>query len=271
MQEEDGLQKFIEKGLKNFVKERMRKETIRTKWDDPLLGFAGADDPLFEKLKEVVRPSHSMPHDLLPDARTVIVYFIPFYKDVARSNRKKYYASKAWAIAYIETNQLIRDINRHLAALLGEKGFFSADLPPTHNFDTEQLMSDWSHKHVGFIAGLGTFGIHHLLITEKGCCGRFGSLITTAEIQPTERPGDECCLFKYNKSCGVCVEKCLTGALRKDSFDRHKCYELLLQNAAIHKNEGFADVCGKCSTVVPCSFMNPVKKLKEKEKRKEAP
>ena len=23
-------------------------------------------------------------------------------------------------------------------------------------------------------------GRHHLLITERGCCGRFGSLITTA-------------------------------------------------------------------------------------------
>ena len=271
MQEEDGLQKFIEKALKNFVKERMRKETIRTKWDDPLLGFAGADDPLFEKLREVVRPSHSMPRDLLTGARTVIVYFLPFHKNVAKSNRRGYHASKEWAVAYLETNQLIRDINRDLVALLAEKGFCSADLPPTHNFDTEQLMSDWSHKHVGFIAGLGNFGIHHLLITEKGCCGRFGSLITAARIQPTERPGDECCLFKYNKSCGVCMEKCITGALRKDSFDRHKCYELLLQNAAIHKNEGFADVCGKCSTVVPCSFMNPVKKLKEKEKRKKAP
>jgi epoxyqueuosine reductase QueG len=265
------LREIIEKALTGLVKERMHTQSIQTMWSDPLLGFADAADPLFEKLKEVVRPSHSTPQDLLPDARTVIVYFLPFHKSVAKSNRKGYYASKAWAVAYLETNQLIRDINSRLAALLAEKGFRSADLPPTHNFDAAQLMSNWSHKHVGFIAGLGTFGIHHLLITGKGCCGRFGSLITGAGIPPTERPEYEYCLFKYNESCRVCVEKCPVGALREDHFERHTCYELLLENAAIFEKEGFADVCGKCCSVVPCSFVNPVKKLNEKEPKKTAP
>ncbi|MCJ7751437.1 MAG: S-layer homology domain-containing protein, partial [Armatimonadetes bacterium] len=42
--------------------------------------------------------------------------------------------------------------NLHLAAVLEKEGFRSADLPPTHNFDTETLMSDWSHKHIAYIA-----------------------------------------------------------------------------------------------------------------------
>lgn len=259
------MKDIIEESIRHIVKNCIKKETIRTKWRNPLLGFADAKDVLFEKLKGVVRPSHSMPKDLLPNARTVIVYFLPFDKSIARSNREKHFASEQWAVAYVETNQLIRDINSHLVTLLHDKGFHSADLPPTHNFDTEQLMSDWSHKHIAYIAGLGKFGTHHLLITDKGCCGRFGSLITNAVIKPNERSEGESCLYKNDRSCRLCIKKCVTGALNEDFFDRHKCYALLLENAEIHKKEGLTDVCGKCTSVVPCSFESPVKQLKKKE------
>lgn len=262
------MKDIIEKAIRDVVENRVGKETTRTEWRNPLIGFADAKDVLFEKLKDVVRPSHSMPYDLLPNARTVIVYFLPFEKSIARSNTEKHFASQQWAVAYVETNQLIRDINRHLSTILHDKGCHSADLPPTHNFDTEQLMSDWSHKHVAYIAGLGKFGTHHLLITDKGCCGRFGSLITEAVIKPTERSEGENCLYKYDRSCRLCMKKCVAGALNENFFDRHKCYALLLENAEIHKKEGFADVCGKCTSVVPCSFINPVKRLKEKENMK---
>jgi epoxyqueuosine reductase QueG len=270
LERKETMQNALREALKKLVKEHTQDDSIRTAWGEPLLGFADAGDPLFQRLKEVVRPSHALPPDLLPNARTVVAYFIPFHKDIPKSNRKDRYASKAWAIAYIETNQLIREVNRHLATLLAGEGFRSADLPPTHNFDTDQLMSDWSHKHVGYIAGIGTFGMHHLLITEKGCCGRLGSLVTAAEIPPTERPRYEYCLFKYNGSCRVCAPRCPVEAFHDDSFARHKCYDLLLKNAAIYQDEGLADVCGKCSTIVPCSFLNPVKKLKKGE-RKAAP
>ncbi|MDB4444178.1 hypothetical protein N9174_02440 [bacterium] len=109
------------------------------------------------------------------------------------------------------------------------------------------------------------FGTHHLLITEKGCCGRLGSLITNAFIEASGRPDTEYCLRKYNKTCGVCVRKCVTGALKADTFDRHECYRILLENAEIHQSEGLADVCGKCISVVPCSFHNPVKKAVKKK------
>ncbi|MBN2297007.1 MAG: hypothetical protein JXM72_00345 [Deltaproteobacteria bacterium] len=55
------------------------------------------------------------------------------------------------------------------------------------------------------------------------------------------------------------MKNCVNGALKTDSFDRHRCYEMLLENAALYSKEGLADVCGKCTCVVPCSFTNPVK------------
>ena len=59
----------------------------------------------------------------------------------------------------------------------------------THNFDEAKLVSYWSQKHVAYMAGLGKFGLHHMIITEKGCCGRLGSIVTNAKIsRPKEAP-----------------------------------------------------------------------------------
>jgi len=259
------MQKMISQEIESFVNNLVASNKTRTKWGTPLVGFADAKDPLFEKMKEAVRPSHATPEDLLANARTVIAYFLPFVQEIPRSNIQNYNASREWAVAYVETNQLIIDLNNHLADILQKHGFSTKVLPPTHNFDTEQLMADWSHKHIAYIAGLGKFGLHHMLITEKGCCGRLGSVVTDAVFPPSARPEGQFCLGLYDGSCKVCIKKCPNGALTEDTYDRHKCYELLLENADIYEEEGLADVCGKCTSVVPCSFMNPVAKVASKK------
>ncbi len=236
----------------------IRWREARTAWKPPLVAYADAHDPLFERLKEVIGPAHLTPRELLPGAETVIVYFLPFRERVARSNRGAGPASEDWAIAYIETNELIDTINSQLALALERDGYAVVTVPPTHNFDEERLISNWSHKHAGYIAGLGTFGLHHMLITASGSAGRLGSLVTNARITPTPRPDHEACLYKHDGSCRACVERCWVGALQEDSFDRHKCYDICLDNARTYAELGLADVCGKCVSVVPCSFIDPV-------------
>jgi epoxyqueuosine reductase QueG len=244
----------------SFADHYQRSEDIETRWLKPLVGFADARDTLFPQLRSAVGPTHALPGDLLKGAQSVIAYFLPFEKNIALGNKGNYYASRKWALAYIETNQLIIAINEYLAGVLKKDGAKAAILPPTHNFDKQRLISDWSHRHVAYIAGLGTFGLHNLLITDKGCCGRLGSVITDAACIPTKRPEREHCLYKYNTTCSACVKNCVNGALKEDSFDRHKCYDLLCENEKIYEQYGKADACGKCTCVVPCSFVNPVKK-----------
>jgi len=252
---EEKIQKFI----KEFVRNYKIENKTSTDWDEPIVAFANSNDPLFLKLKTLISKTHKLPKDLLKDAKTVISYFIPFKKEVVLSNIGGKDCSKGWAIAYIETNKLIIDLNKSLSENLEESNFKSVVLPPTHNFDEKRLISDWSHKHIGFIAGLGKFGLHQMLITEKGCCGRLGSLITNARIESTKRPNEEFCLYKHNKTCKKCVENCKFKALKVDSFDRYRCYEICLSNAKLYSKLGLADVCGKCICVVPCSFSNPIK------------
>ena len=253
------MRDLIQTSITRFVRGYNSTTQIETKWDDPITGYASTHDPLFLQLKSAISTTHYMPNTLLPGSRTVIAYFIPFTTSTVESNRHGRRCSREWAIAYLETNQLIKDLNHWLIHIIEQLGFAATALPPTHNFDSQRLLSDWSHKHVAFIAGLGTFGLHHMLITEKGCCGRLGSLITTAEITPSIKPENSFCLFYADGSCQQCVEHCVFGALNVNAINRHRCYDVCLSNAEMYSELGLADVCGKCMCVTPCSFTNPVR------------
>jgi len=240
--------------------------TIRS---TPLVGFAAADDPLFADLKRVVSGTHALPRELLSSARTVIAYFIPFAESVPESNRGGHLASREWAQSYLRTNALIGSLGERLRALLRSEGYDAVAPPATHNFDERRLVSDWSHRHVAFIAGLGTFGANHMLITEAGCCGRLGSLVTSLLVAADARSGEENCLHRANGSCLQCVGRCVGAALFPDRFERQHCYRVCKENEAAHQALGKADVCGKCLVGLPCSRTNPVRRMREQEPRRQ--
>jgi len=254
--------------IREFVAEYQRKNAVQSQWGEPLVGFAAAEDPLFVRLQEAVSPTHLVPEDVLAGARTVIAFFLPFPKSTTSTNLKERLASKEWAVCYVETNELIRLLSEHLQAFLQTLGHQAAAIPATHNWNEETLMSDWSHRHVAYIAGLGNFGLNNMLITEKGCSGRVGSLVTTLPVVPDGQRQEPACLYKYDGSCQKCVRKCVNDALFEKSFDRFKCYEMLLKNVDEHREVGYADVCGKCLVAVPCSHINPVQLKLQKERRK---
>jgi len=252
--------------ITTFVAEYQKKSEIATSWGIPLVGFAEAADPLFDQLKTVVSPTHAAPQDMLATAGTVVCFFLPFPKAVISTNSRERLSSPEWAVSYIETNELIKQLSLHLTEVFADAGETVSTIPATHNWIKEKLISNWSHRHVAFIAGLGRFGLNNMLITESGCCGRIGSFITSAVMEPDARPELESCLYKYDGSCKKCLSKCVNDALFEDSFDRFRCYDQLLKNVDKHKSVGYADVCGKCLAVVPCSHINPVAmKLKAKK------
>lgn len=250
-----GMKDWIEEAISATIASVEDHAATRTRWGPPLVAYADASDPAFQGLRQVVRRSHSTPAQLLPGARSVIVYFLPFQRSVARSNRPNRHASEEWSVAYVETNALIRTVNETLATGLRARGYAAATVPPTHNFDLDTLMSDWSHKHVGWIAGLGQFGLHQMLITPAGSAGRLGSIVTDLPLAPSPRSSREACLYRVDRSCTACVDNCPVGALTTDGFDRAACWAFCLEN---REEGGIADACGKCLSVVPCSYIDPV-------------
>ena len=259
------MKERLESIIREFVETYNKSNDVKTKWKEPLITYADAEDSMFYDLKKIVSSSHALPKDLLEEAKTVVAYFIPFDDEVAKSNIEGRECSKKWGQAYIETNRLILDLNIHVQEKLKELGYKSNIIPATHNFDEEKLISDWSHRHVAYIAGLGTFGINNMLITDKGTCGRVGTFVTDLKIESTKRKDKENCLYKHSKICKKCVKRCVNDALKIESFDRHKCYEMCLYNDKFHSDMGLVDVCGKCLVGVPCATCNPLNSMKWSE------
>lgn len=220
---------------------------------EPLVGFASADDPLFLELKKIVDEKHLLPFDLLPDAKTVVSFFIPFTEAVVDSNRENADTSREWAEAYVSGNKLINDIALMLKEELKKKDIKCESVKATHNYDTETLKSAWSHRSAAFIAGLGRFGLNRMLITSVGGAGRYGSVVISEEISPDARPSNEPCSYFDNKGCKYCVVSCPTNALTLDGFDKHKCHDFLIENSKMFTDIGLCDVCGKC-VVGPCAW-----------------
>lgn len=245
--------------INKFLVEYEKQDNIKSSWRTPIVKFLSVEDEGLLKLKEIISPTHASPKDFLEDAKTIISYFIPFSKEIVESNKGERESSREWAIAYVETNELIKQLNIYINNELSKLGYNSTIIPATHNFDEKKLISDWSHRHIAYLAGLGSFGLNNMLITEKGCCGRVGSIITNLKISSDKQVLKERCLYKVKGICKACVDKCVNDALKIDGFDRHKCYEMCLINAESHKEYGLTDVCGKCLVGLPCSISSPVK------------
>lgn len=254
----------IIKLIRDYVKNYKENKGTESDWKEPIIGFADANDPMFLELKEIISLSHALPTDFITDAKSVIVFFLPFQDEIIKSNIGNIESSRAWDIAYIETNNLIVDINKYLHDKIIEMGYNSTILPPTYNYDEEELISDWSHRHVGYIAGIGTFGINNMFITEKGCCGRMGSVVTNIPLISTERKKQENCLYKYNGTCKKCVENCVASAISTENgypfVDKKRCNDQIYNDDIPEYSIGLGDTCGKCMCNVPCSSKNPVRR-----------
>ncbi len=256
-------------GLRDFAEEYVATEPDRIGtegwWQTPLLVSTPIDER-FDILPQIAFNEHMHPQDLLPSAKSLIVFFVPFKRELVKENKKGERPCRNWGLAYVHTNDLINRLSQELEKLLITEGFKSGLTPATHNFDENILMARWSHKHLAYLANLGRFGTHYMLITPAGCAGRLGSLVTEADLG--DHPvidTDEACLLKAGKKCGKCIETCPVDALDENEFERHKCWNRLNENRDILDYfldlPKTTDVCGKCVALMPCSFMNPVAKL----------
>jgi epoxyqueuosine reductase QueG len=261
---------LVKNWIDNFVSDYGKTHNVETKWKEPVVGVADASDSLYKELKTIISPMHALPSEIVPGAKSVIVFFVPFAESIVKSNIPEEESSREWDYAYIETNQMLAELNTYLYEKITGMGYHASNLPPTYNYDKEKLISDWSHRSSAYIAGIGKFGINNMLITERGCCGRLSSVITDWKLQPTSRTDEEYCLYKGNGICGKCVSRCVNNAFtiseRDVLFDRYKCNEQIYEKIIPQWPIGPGDTCGKCMCDIPCSFTNPRFLIKKSSK-----
>jgi len=231
-------------------------------WRQPIMACAPADDR-FHRLKDITVPDHALPQDLLPDAKTVVAWFIPFKYHIQRDNTRGARPSLSWGRAYPSTNDMINRASEAMKTHIESYEGKAALTPATHNFDKERLVSLWSHKHLGHLMGLGRYGTNCQLITPAGCSGRMGSLVTDLDLG--DHPlvtTDQLCLLKAGKKCGKCIKTCPIDVLSEAGMDRGLCYARLRENYhLLMEPDGLpdtTDVCAKCQVGMPCSVKAPL-------------
>jgi len=248
---EQEIQAVIEKAFADL----RRPDLIRT----PLVAFSSAHDPRYGELKQIIGPWHALPTDFLPEAKSVITYFIPFTKEVALAPKLEPDGSPIWSEAYITINRHFHVVNQAVQELLESRGHQAAQIKPPKAYDPETFHAPWSHRSTAVIAGLATLGANNLAITDKGSGGRFCSLITSARLEPTATTPKKVCPYPINGSCGLCIRACPAGALTGQGTNKAACQAELNKNPERLKKKNapyIADICGKCLAACPLVYID---------------
>ena len=252
----NNLNEFITEEIKNIVK----SSSLSTKYRTPLVCFGDAKNPLFNDLKNIIDKEHYLPYDLLEDAKTVVSFFVPFSEDILYDNLKSDITAKGWSYAKKDTECLIDEIIKEMKIKLSSLGIKVSSNPSKAPYTSDNFIHKWSQRHVGYICGLGNFGLNHMLITESGCAGRYGSFVIDTEADYNLTVSEEYCLYKINKTCGACVKNCPSNALTYDGIDKVKCSSSMdVINKEHYNGDKMLKSCGKC-IALPCALKRPLKK-----------
>jgi len=240
-------------------------------FDEPLVGFAAADDRLFTDYKTIIGAFHQTPQEVMAGAlgadgraTSVISWILPITRPTRESNRREeQYPSQAWTRTRFFGEQLNGALRRHLVSWLAERGQqavapqFAASWKEFSDTPVG-IASNWSERHAAYAAGLGTFSLNDALITPKGIAHRCGSVITDLQLAPNERPYPHHrhnCLFFRDGSCGLCIARCPVGALSQEGHDKTSCRQYVYKTVVDAVGEQFGTPqtgCGLCQTRVPC-------------------
>lgn len=53
----------LEEIISEYIKDYMKRDDVETRWKEPVLRYADANDEMFYELKKIVSPTHGLPTD----------------------------------------------------------------------------------------------------------------------------------------------------------------------------------------------------------------
>ncbi|MFC2045062.1 hypothetical protein ACFLUH_00075 [Chloroflexota bacterium] len=257
-------------------------------WDEPLVGFADGDDPIFTEYKTIIAPEHLTPREALakaydkspeymPARLSVISWILPAVEETRKSNSAEVRVpSRLWSHTRWYGEKFNEKLRAHVVGLLTSMGYLATApfLQPYFKVYANEKgpYSNWSERHMSYAAGLGTFSLSDGLITERGIAIRCGNVVTNLAIPASRRTASSPysnCLFYAGVNCRACIDRCPAGAISEKGHDKNKCqqyfeigYSETLKGG--YDNEKSIAGCGLCQTKVPCEFQNPTNKLNRK-------
>ena len=248
---------------------------------DILVGFCSGNDPIFEEYKRVVGPFHLTPFEAYTkycnlnqskpverDNLSVIAYILPINEKTKSQNYQysKDWPSERWAHTRLYGENANQKLQKYLVSELEKEFELKAVAPMTEkklfkifrkHDQTRQGVwaSTWSHRHMCFACGLGSFGLSDGFINEKGKAMRCGSIVVNYKL-PTDaekRPSDP---YAYCTKCGDCIKRCPVNAIDFErGHDKQLCSEKVMSTIPyINKHYKISIYsCGLCQVNVSCS------------------
>ena len=227
-------------GLKDCIRNLLRDNGIVD------FGVADADswetDPLVSSRVQV----GCRPKDIMPDAKSVVVFGIPIQNTILDTAPSIYYNH-----LYGVVNNMLDQVGERIALELLALDHHAIYVPRDGYHGIVGLKqrpdSFFSHRHSAYLAGLGNFGYNNMLLTPRnGPRIRFTSVITDAEI-PTDSPMEG----KLCIGCLKCTRQCPVAAVPDKHYpegivDKKLC----VGNSERLSKEGISP-CGRCIAVCP--------------------
>jgi epoxyqueuosine reductase len=188
-------------------------------------------------------PEGHRPEDLFRGARSVIVMAIHLLDASLESAPNREYS-----ITYNVVNQELNRIAFRVARFLQDKGYRTLQVPASPPYDISRNIGDLSHRHAGYLAGLGVFGENSLLLSTKfGPRIRLVSVITDASLT-ADKPLD----LDLCKGCDKCIRACPAGALKGERIvDKLRCDAHHVEVGKQLQLEDWEQICGVCVRVCP--------------------
>jgi epoxyqueuosine reductase QueG len=199
---------------------------------------------------------------------SVVSFIMPITRVTKDENaQRKDWTSERWAQTRLLGEIFSQKFVREIVTELMDNGVLavSPDVTPMFNkkrYPNVGWASPWSHRHMAYAAGLGTFGMHDFLITEKGCSHRAGSFVVHKRLTPNRKPPDDInayCLHHQGFDCLKCKKRCPVDAISKEGHDKEGCYQRVAQSLKYCNKHYhiFIYGCGLCATGVPCESEIP--------------
>ncbi len=275
----DFISDFVKKDAINNFSGDFEGEAI---FKDSLVGFVSGDDPLLAEYKKIIGPFHRHPDEAMAWAAAeqgvkkpsikrvgVVSFVLPLAdKIVADNAQQERWTSSRWAHGRLYGEVFCQKLVMDLLTALADRGILAVapDLMP--NFRKKRYpevgwASPWSHRHMAFAAGLGSFGMNDFFISEMGSAHRCGSLVVGVPLEPDRKRHPHHrhnCLHHQTGECLVCAERCPAGANSDKGHDKDKCGRNVMNNVPRNQLVNNVNIygCGLCATGTPCAQESPV-------------
>jgi epoxyqueuosine reductase QueG len=223
--------------------------------------------------REALAAAYNKKPEDLPEKLSVISWILPIAEKTRQSERREtLLPSRLWVFTRWYGEIFNDALRKHVTEYLTGMGYLAAApviQPYFKRLSNEKgQFSNWSERHVAYVAGHGTFSLSDGFITERGIAHRCGSVVTDLKLPVSRRTAKgpySNCLFFVNASCKACISRCPAGAISEKGHDKIKCLDYSgpgISHLRSEYNVGITG-CGLCQAKVPCESKNPTIKVKE--------